>query len=93
MWSGPCVSQLSHCCDRIPYKNRFILAQSLGVQSILIRKAGWLELEAALYIVSTIRKQRQISPAAWLTVSSQSGEHTHSQWDGAIQYHGGNSLS
>lgn len=67
----------------------------MGVQSILIRKAGWLELKAALYIVSTIRKQRQMNPDAWLTVSfsSESGEHTLSQWDGAIQFHGGYSLS
>lgn len=72
---------------------RFILAQSLGVQSIFVRKTGQLELEAALYIVATIKKQRQMNPDAWLTVSFSSllslqNTYTHCQWDGAIQFQG-----
>lgn len=61
---------------------RFILALSLGVQSIFVRKTGWLELEAALSIVSTVKQQRQMNPDAWLTVSFSSlfslgNTHTH----------------
>lgn len=39
----------------------FILFYSSRVESIMVRKSGWQEVEAAAHVIATIRKQRAMN--------------------------------
>jgi hypothetical protein len=70
VWEGVLVTFFTEYITKsnLKYKS-FILAHSLRMQSITAGKAGRQEHWAAGYIVSTVRKQREMDASAQLTVS------------------------
>ena len=66
-------------------KGEFILTHSLRMQSITAGKAGRQEHWAAGYIVSTVRKQREMDAGAQLTFAFLFSLLPFSPWSDAVR--------